>query len=52
MNTFNFTYHERVDNEWNAEIEADSEEEAREIFLDKIQGTQPDESNVVASFWD
>ena len=52
ISTFEFTYHERVDNAWSAEIEADSEEEARTIFLEQIQGTEPDDSNVVASFWD
>ena len=52
ISTFEFTYHERVDNAWSAEIEADNEEEARTILLARIQGTEPNESQVVASYWD
>lgn len=52
ISTFEVTYHERIDSAWSAEIEADNEEEARTIFLEQIQGTEPNESQVVASYWD
>jgi hypothetical protein len=44
---FNLDYHERVNNYWNREIEADNINEAQVIFLAEIQGTEPDHADII-----
>ena len=39
---FNLDYHERVNNYWNREIEADTLVDAMTKFREEIQGTEPD----------
>jgi len=47
MPIYNIDYYERVNNYWNREIEADSIEQAKDLFLEEIQGTEPDDVDVI-----
>ena len=47
MTIFNINYYERVNNYWSREIEADTLDEARDLFLEEIQGTEPDDVDVI-----
>jgi hypothetical protein len=47
MPIFDIDYYERVNNYWNREIEADTLEEARHLFLEEIRGTEPDDVDVI-----
>ena len=44
---FNLDYHERVNNYWNREIEADTLVEAMTKFREEIQGTEPDHVDMI-----
>ena len=48
-NTYGICYHERVNNYWFREIEAETLEIAQDLFLQEIQGTEPEE--VLVSSW-
>jgi hypothetical protein len=47
MPTYNIDYYERVNNYWSREIEADNIEQAKDLFLEDIQGTEPDDVDVI-----
>jgi hypothetical protein len=42
MPKYNIDYFERVNNYWNREIEAENSTIAQTLFLEEIQGTEPD----------
>jgi hypothetical protein len=52
MPIYNIDYHERVNNYWNREIEADNIEEAKDLFLKEIQGTEPDDVDVIDNIFE
>ena len=47
MTIYNIDYYERVNNYWSREIEADNIEQAKDLFLEEIQGTEPDYVDVI-----
>jgi len=47
MTIYTIDYYERVNNYWSREIEADTLNEAQVIFLAEIQGTEPDDVDVI-----
>ena len=47
MPIFDIDYYERVNNYWSREIESDTLENARDRFLKEIQGTEPDDVDVI-----
>ena len=47
MTTYTIDYYERVNNYWSREIEADTLDQAQDIFLKEIQGTEPDDVDVI-----
>ena len=47
MPIYNIDYYERVNNYWSREINANSIEEAKKFFLEEIQGTEPDDVDVI-----
>ena len=47
MTIYNIDYYERVNNYWSREIEADDIEQAKDLFLKEIQGTEPDDVDVI-----
>ena len=47
MTTYTIVYYERVNNYWSREIEADTLDQAQDIFLKEIQGTEPDDVDVI-----
>jgi hypothetical protein len=47
MPIYNIDYYERANNYWNREIEADNIEQAKDLFLAEIQGTEPDDVDVI-----
>ena len=47
MAIYNIDYYERVNNYWSREIEAEDIDQARDIFLKEIQGTEPDDVDVI-----
>jgi hypothetical protein len=47
MPIYNIDYYERVNNYWSREIEADDVEQAKDLFLKDIQGTEPDDVDVI-----
>jgi hypothetical protein len=47
MPIYNIDYYERVNNYWSREIEADNVEQAKDLFLEEIQGTEPDDVDVI-----
>jgi hypothetical protein len=47
MPIYNIDYYERVNNYWSREIEADDVEQAKDLFLKEIQGTEPDDVDVI-----
>ena len=47
MTIYNIDYYERVNNYWSREIEADNVEQAKDLFLKDIQGTEPDDVDVI-----
>ena len=47
MPIYNIDYYERVNNYWSREIEADNVEQAKDLFLKDIQGTEPDDVDVI-----
>jgi hypothetical protein len=47
MPIYNIDYYERVNNYWSREIEADNIEQAKDLFLKDIQGTEPDDVDVI-----
>jgi hypothetical protein len=47
MAKFNITYFERVNNYWSDIIEAETEEEAANIFFAQIQGEEPNSSDTI-----
>ena len=47
MMIYNIDYYERVNNYWSREIEADNVEQAKDLFLKDIQGTEPDDVDVI-----
>jgi hypothetical protein len=47
MPIYNIDYYERVNNYWSREIEADNVEQAKDLFLKEIQGTEPDDVDVI-----
>ena len=47
MPIYNIDYYERVNNYWSREIEADDIEQAKDLFLKEIQGTEPDDVDVI-----
>jgi hypothetical protein len=42
MPKYSIDYFERVNNYWNREIEAENSTIAQTLFLEEIQGTEPD----------
>ena len=52
MPTFTIDYYERVNNYWCREIDADTLDEAQDIFLKKIQGTEPDDVDVIEGMFE
>jgi hypothetical protein len=52
MPIFDVEWRQVVQQYWNDEIEADSEEEAKTIFLDQIQGTEPLDEDCTNSWFD
>lgn len=47
MPIYNIDYYERANNYWSREIEADNVEQAKDLFLEEIQGTEPDYVDVI-----
>jgi hypothetical protein len=47
MPIFEIDYYERVNNYWSREIEADTLDKAQDLFLVEIQGTEPDNTDVI-----
>ena len=47
MTIYNIDYYERANNYWSREIEADNIEQAKDLFLEEIQGTEPDYVDVI-----
>jgi hypothetical protein len=47
MATYTIDYYERVNNYWHREIEADTLIEAQDLFLQEIQGEEPDHIDVI-----
>ncbi len=47
MPIYNIDYYERANNYWSREIEADNIEQAKDLFLQEIQGTSPDDVDVI-----
>jgi hypothetical protein len=47
MPIYNIDYYERSNNYWSREIEADNIEQAKTFFLDEIQGTKPDDVDII-----
>ena len=47
MPIYNIDYYERANNYWSREIEADNIEQAKDLFLEEIQGTEPDYVDVI-----
>ncbi len=47
MPIYNIDYYERVNNYWSREIEADDIQQAKDLFLKDIQGTEPDDVDVI-----
>jgi hypothetical protein len=47
MPIYNIDYYERANNYWSREIEADNIEQAKDLFLKEIQGTEPDDVDVI-----
>ena len=47
MPIYNIDYYERANNYWSREIEADNIEQAKDLFLEEIQGTEPDDVDVI-----
>ena len=47
MPIYNIDYYERANNYWSREIEADNVEQAKDLFLEEIQGTSPDDVDVI-----
>ena len=47
MPIYNIDYYERANNYWSREIEADNIEQAKDLFLKDIQGTEPDDVDVI-----
>ena len=52
MPIYNIDYHERVNNYWNREIEADNIEQAKDLFLKEIQDTEPDDVDVIDNIFE
>lgn len=52
MPIFDIDYYERVNNYCSREIEADTLIEAQDIFLKEIQGTEPDNVDVIGSVFE
>ena len=52
MATFFVQYNERVNNFWSRDIEADTLEQAQDIFLSEIQGTEPDNVDAITSWFE
>jgi len=52
MATFTIDYYERVNNYWCREIEADSLDQAQDIFLKEIQGAEPDSVDVIDTIFE
>ena len=52
MATYRIEYYERVSNYWYREIEADSSDQAEDIFLKEIQGEEPDSIDTIDSYFD
>ena len=52
MATFTIDYYERVNNYWCREIEADSLDQAQDIFLKEIQGEEPDSVDVIDAIFE
>lgn len=51
MPIFTIEYNERVNNFWSRDIEAETLDQAQDIFLTEIQGQEPDDSDVVDSWF-
>jgi hypothetical protein len=47
MPIYNIDYYERANNYWSREIDADNIEQAKDLFLKEIQGTEPDDVDVI-----
>ena len=47
MPIYNIDYYERANNYWSREIEADNIKQAKDLFLEEIQGTEPDYVDVI-----
>jgi hypothetical protein len=52
MPIYNIDYYERVNNYWSREIEANNIEEAKKFFLEEIQGTEPDDVDVIGNVFE
>jgi hypothetical protein len=52
MPIYNIDYHERVNNYWSREIEADNIEQAKDLFLKEIQDTEPDDVDVIDNIFE
>ncbi len=52
MTTFDIVYTEVVHNTWTDQIVAETEDEATDIFLEQIKGTEPDRCDVTNNLWD
>ena len=47
MPIYNIDYYERANNYWSREMEADNIEQAKDLFLEEIRGTSPDDVDVI-----
>ena len=52
MAKYTIDYYERVNNYWCREIEADTLDQAQDIFLSEIQGTEPDDVDVIDTMFE
>ena len=52
MPTFELGYYETVQNYWTREVEADDEDKAAELFLEIIQGEEPDNVETLSQEWE
>jgi len=52
MPTYTIDYYERVNNYWCREIDADTLDEAQDIFFKEIQGTEPDDVDVIEGMFE
>jgi hypothetical protein len=52
MPNYSVEWRQVVQQYWEGEVEADSEDEARDKFLDEIQGTEPNDEDVTDAWSD